>query len=104
MLSTGRDVNAGDAAMTLVVSDLVYDSLPRASTDILTDRRTTLVSPQAAPPFKACMRLYLQTLCNTVCVERMTVFDCARLSAVVENAITVLPSPCKRQGHIHCML
>ncbi|KAK9902840.1 hypothetical protein WJX75_008325 [Coccomyxa subellipsoidea] len=33
----------GDAAMTLVVSDLVYDSLPKASTDILTDRRTALV-------------------------------------------------------------
>ncbi|EIE19876.1 ribonuclease III [Coccomyxa subellipsoidea C-169] len=32
-----------DAAMHLVVSDLVYDSLPKASTDILTDRRTTLV-------------------------------------------------------------
>jgi hypothetical protein len=60
--------------MTLVVSDLVYDSLPKASTDILTDRRTALVSSQAATPFKARVRLY-----------------CARLSAVVENAITTLP-------------
>lgn len=35
--------------MHLVVSDLVYNSLPKASTDILTDRRTTMVSSHASP-------------------------------------------------------
>lgn len=34
----------GDAAMQLVVSDLVYESLPdSATTELLTDRRKTMV-------------------------------------------------------------
>lgn len=95
---------AGDATMQLVVSDLVYESLPdSATTDILIDRRKTMV---CAAPLEC---HFLKRCINLVCIQSTCLLhNCAQNAAswvacqMIQGCIQLQPLKNVQYLHLGC--